>query len=162
MSAVLSPCERYRYRLGREIGLFGPIAAVIMVNPSTANADTDDATIRRLVGFGKRFGWSSVIVGNVFAYRATDVRDLAHADDPIGPDNPGHLENILGEADIAVVAWGTLSKLPPALREGWRTVSQIGASLGVPLKCFAVAKDGHPRHPLMLKYDLDLKDWQNP
>jgi hypothetical protein len=142
--------------------MFGPVAAVIMVNPSTADAEVDDATIRRVIGFGKRLGWSKVVVGNVFAYRATDIRELARAVDPSGPDNLGHLGEILAQSDLAIVAWGTLSKLPPSLREEWRTVSEIGASLGVSLKCFGIAKDGHPRHPLMLKYDLELVDWVYP
>lgn len=142
--------------------MFGPVAAVIMVNPSTADAEEDDATIRRVIGFGKRLGWSKVIVGNVFAYRATDIRQLAYAADPIGTDNPAHLKEILAQAELAIVAWGTLSKLPPALRERWSIVSDIAASIKVPLKCFGVAKDGHPRHPLMLKYQTDLVDWRAP
>lgn len=162
MSAVLSPCKKFRYRLQRDIGLFGPVAAMIMVNPSTADAYADDATIRRVIGFGKRLGWSRVIVGNVFAYRATDIRELARAADPIGPDNAAHLAEILDQADVAIVGWGTLSKLPPALREGWHTVSEIAASQGVSLRCFGVAKDGHPRHPLMIKYQSDLVEWQSP
>jgi hypothetical protein len=162
MSAVLSPCGQYRYRLEREISLFGPRAAVIMVNPSTADAEINDATIRRVIGFGERLGWSRVTVGNVFAYRATDIRDLAGATDPIGPDNAYHLRAIMDQADLTVVAWGTLTKLPPSLRGEWRTVAEIAASIGVPLKCFAEAKDGHPRHPLMLKYDLELAVWQAP
>ena len=162
MSAVISTCGRYRYRLERDIALFGRVAAVVMVNPSTADAETNDATIRRIIGFGERLGWSRVIVGNVFAYRATDIRMLASAADPVGPDNSAHLTAILREAEITIVAWGTLSKLPPALRGEWRTVSEIAAADGVPLKCFGMVTDGHPRHPLMLKYDLDLADWQSP
>jgi hypothetical protein len=160
LTAVMSPCGQYRYRLDREIALFGQVAAVVMVNPSTADAETNDATIRRIIGFGERLGWSRVIVGNVFAYKATDIRALAGAADPIGPDNSEHLRAILDQADVRVVAWGTLSKLPSALRGEWRTVFEIATARGLPLKCFGVVKDGHPRHPLMLKYDLGLVDWR--
>jgi hypothetical protein len=45
-------------------------------------------------------------VGNVFAYRATNIRDLASVADPVGPDNTQHLTEILREADTAIVAWG--------------------------------------------------------
>lgn len=162
MSAVLSLCGQYRYRLERSVGIFGPVAAVIMVNPSTADAKVNDATIRRVIGFGKRLGWSKVIVGNVFAYRATDIRELATAAEPIGPDNAEHLTEIFGQADVAIVAWGTLSKLPRSLRQEWRNVARIAATMGVQLKCFGVARDGHPRHPLMLKKDLDVVEWQPP
>ena len=61
-SAVISPCGRYRYRLERD----GPgegRTVIIMVNPSTADAETDDATIRKLKGFGARNGWGRIIVG---------------------------------------------------------------------------------------------------
>lgn len=133
-----------------------------MVNPSTADAVTDDATIRRVVGFGIRFGWSKVIVVNVFAYRATDVRVLAQVPDPIGPDNAQHLRLILDEAEVALVAWGSLSKLPLALRDEWRNVSAIAGAAGKQLKCLGVANDGHPRHPLMLSYQSKVADWRVP
>lgn len=51
MSAIISPCGKYRYRLERE----GPgegATAIIMVNPSTADAENDDRTISKLRGFG--------------------------------------------------------------------------------------------------------------
>ncbi|OYX08820.1 MAG: hypothetical protein B7Z08_07520 [Sphingomonadales bacterium 32-68-7] len=133
-----------------------------MVNPSTADAERDDATIRRVIGFGKTLGWSRVIVGNVFAYRATDIRELANAADPVGPENPAHLGEILDQADVAIVAWGTLGKLPRSLRLEWRNVAEIAATFAVPLKCFGTTKDGHPRHPLVLKKDLGLVEWRTP
>ena len=162
MSAVLSPCGQYRYRLERDIGMFGPVAAVIMVNPSTADAEVDDPTIRRVIGFGKRLGWSRVIVGNVFAYRATNIRDLATARDPVGQDNTKHLHSIFNEVDLAVVAWGPLSKLPPSLRSEWRSVYEIAVASGIQPQCLGKAKDGHPRHPLMLSYHSELADWHAP
>lgn len=162
MAAVISQCGQYRYRLERTIGMFGPVAAVIMVNPSTADAVTDDATIRRVIGFGKRFGWSRVIVGNVFAYRSTDIRGLASVEDPLGPENSHHLRAIFNEADIAVVAWGPLSKLPRNLRDGWQNVRAVADETGAELRCLGCAQDGHPRHPLMLSYSSELAEWRAP
>jgi len=162
MSAVISKCGQFRYRLEREIGLSGPVAAVIMVNPSTADASLDDATIRRVVGFGKRFGWSKVLVGNVFAFRATDVGALAEAKDPVGPDNLAHLTDILNQAETTIVAWGPLAKLPSNLRQQWKEVVRISNELGKPLQCLASAKDGHPRHPLMLSYEAVPFSWAPP
>lgn len=162
MSAVLSACGFYRYRLERDISMFGITAAVVMVNPSTADAEVDDATIRRVRGFGKLLGWSRVIVGNVFAYRATDVRALNGVQDPVGPENSDHLTQILSEADAAIVAWGPISKLPTALRQEWRSVLELADKVNVPLRCLGVAKDGHPRHPLMLSYGAVLRDWVPP
>ncbi|MEQ8772008.1 MAG: DUF1643 domain-containing protein, partial [Erythrobacter sp.] len=112
MTAIISDCGAFRYRLERELSMFGPVGAFIMVNPSTADAENDDQTIRKVVGFASRFGWSRVIVANVFAYRATDIAELARASDPVGPDNSCHLREVMNDADEIVCAWGALAKLP--------------------------------------------------
>lgn len=160
MSAIISPCAAYRYRLDRHIANTGEWAAVIMVNPSTADAETDDATIRKLRGFGERNGWVRVVVGNLFAYRSTDVRQLATAHDPIGPENDQHLDDIMTEADLIVFAWGPMSKLPKRLRTRWRAVYEMARYLGKPILSIGKpAKDGHPCHPLMLAYATELQPW---
>jgi hypothetical protein len=162
VSAVISSCGKFRYRLDRTIGMFGATAAIVMVNPSTADAAVDDATIRRIIGFGKRLNWSRIIVGNVFAYRATDVRSLASARDPVGPENTKYLRQIFSEAHIAVVAWGPLAKLPIGLRAEWQSIPRLADEADASLMCWGVARDGHPRHPLMLSYGAELVDWAPP
>lgn len=161
MSAVISPCGRYRYRLERDAGLFAIGAtAIIMVNPSTADALEDDHTIRKLRRFAELNGWGRIIVGNLFAYRATDVRDLGSVADPIGPENDAHLLRIAEEADRVVFAWGPVTKQPLALRHRWRAVAEIFATfLHRPLSIGAPAKCGHPRHPLMLAYAEPIMPW---
>ena len=83
-SAIISHCGKYRYRLDRMVSDSGPVYAFFGVNPSTADASVDDATVRKWRGFVQRWGGSRFIVGNVFAYRATDVNELATAVDPFG------------------------------------------------------------------------------
>jgi hypothetical protein len=160
-SAIISDCGRYRYRLDRD----GPgegQTVVIMVNPSTADAEQDDATIRKLKGFGARNGWGRIIVGNLFAYRATDVRELAAVDDPVGPENEAYLRRMFYGAKQTVVAWGPVSKVPRRLRERWREVWALAEcyppvlSIGEPAKC------GHPKHPLMLAYSTPIVPWVLP
>jgi len=160
MSAVISPCGKYRYRLERP-DVFGDFAtAVIMVNPSTADATENDATIRKLIGFRNVRGWGHLIVGNLFAYRATDVNELAVVADPIGPDNDYHLRRIIGDAQQVVVGWGALAKQPKALRGRWEAVAGIIQALGKPmLSIGAPLKDGHPRHPLMPSYVEPILPW---
>lgn len=160
MSAVISDCGRYRYRLERQTAGVGA-TAVIMVNPSTADAEQDDATIRKLRGFGDRNQWGRIIVGNLFAYRATDVRELAHASDAIGPENDDHLLRIAAEVNRAVFAWGPVTKQPRALRQRWERVADIFVHLR-PLRIGEPAKCGHPRHPLMLAYAEPIQPWENP
>jgi hypothetical protein len=133
-----------------------------MVNPSTADATHDDATIRRVIGFTERLGGGWAIVGNKFAFRATDVNALKTATDPRGPENDAHLEAIMAAAPVVIAAWGPLAKLPPNLRRRWRTVAAIADKVGAKLMCLGTAQDGHPRHPLMLAYDTPLIPWKAP
>jgi hypothetical protein len=161
-SAIISPCGLYRVRLERELSDAGMVAAICGVNPSTADALIDDQTIRKDMGFGRRLGWRRIIKVNKFAFRATDVKALRSARDPIGSDNDLHIEQAFREADIAIAAWGPLSKLPDRLRTRWRKVAAIAESVGKPLHCFGTAQDGHPRHTLMLAYDTPLIEWSPP
>ncbi len=164
MSAIISPCGLYRYRLERSIGglLAGPTVAWIMVNPSTADAATDDATIRKVVGFSERLGFGHIVVGNLFAFRATDIRALRTAADPIGPYGGDHLRSIMRGAEKVIVAWGPCAKLPRWLRNRWMEVAGIAEANRIQLWCLGTAQDGHPLHPLMLGYDRPLRLWERP
>lgn len=167
MSAIISECGLYRYRLDRILrDDHGPTVAFIMVNPSTADASQDDPTIRKCIGFAKAHGAERLVVGNKFAYRATDVKELRKARDPIGPENDKHLRDILYEADIVFVAWGALTKLPEALRGRWKDIVRIADDVRREGLCdlLAIGKtgDGHPRHPLMTGYDTPVAKWDVP
>ncbi len=162
-SAIISPCGKYRYRLERP-DVFGDFnTAVIMVNPSTADAVEDDATIRKLNGFRNRHGWGNLIVGNLFAYRTKDVRELATVDDPVGSDNGYRLAEIFLDAQQVVFAWGPSSKLPKRLRNHWREVDSLARKMHcTPMSIGLPAKDGQPCHPLMLPYERQLQAWVPP
>ncbi|MBB2962904.1 DUF1643 domain-containing protein [Methylobacterium sp. R2-1] len=164
MSAIISPCGLYRYRLERDLGsmLAGPTVAWIMVNPSTADAVEDDHTIRKVIGFSQRLGAGRIIVGNLFAFRATDIKALRTAADPIGLDADQHLRAIFEAAERIIVAWGPVAKVPPHLRTRWRRPFGFAQALGRELMCLGTAQDGHPLHPLMLGYDRPLVPWSPP
>lgn len=157
MTAVISDCGKYRYRLDRSCGMLGgPVYAFFGVNPSTADAEIDDATVRKWTGFVKRWGGSRFIVGNVFAYRATDVRELARAVDPVGRENIAYLLMIAAEADVIVPCWGNTSKVPKELRHHFGTTTDAISCYGKPVMTFGASKSGDPLHPLMLGYDTPL------
>jgi hypothetical protein len=163
MNATISACGEYRYRLERDTSDFGGQTAVIMVNPSTADAETDDQTIRKLRGFGERNGWGRVVVGNLFAYRATDVRELGKVPDPVGPENDNELAVIAMQVDRVVYAWGPVTKQPKWHRGRWKAVDAIFRRNGhFPLCIGAPAKCGHPCHPLTLGYDRPIIGWAQP
>jgi hypothetical protein len=160
-SALLSRCGTYRWRLERKTANDGIVAAIIGVNPSTADAEVDDPTIRKDMGFAARLGWRRIIKGNLFAYRATDIKDLRglSIDTAVGPENDAHLIEMFKEADVVVAAWGPTAKLPPRLRNRWRRVVSIADHYQIDLMCFGTAQDGQPRHTLMLAYDTPLVPW---
>src|SRR5262249_3639514 len=79
-----------------------------LLNPSTADAEQDDATVRKCMGLSRRWGCGKVQVVNLFAFRSTDPKALRLAADPIGPANAVWLGRATQEAEGPVVcAWGT-------------------------------------------------------
>lgn len=159
MTAIISPCGLYRYRLEREVQEEGKVFAFFGINPSTADASVDDATVRKWRGFAQRNGCRKFIVGNVFSYRATDVRELGSVLDAQGPEHHAHLAAIIRDADVLVPCWGSSLKVPSSMR--WR----IGAMMAdlmlswKPVLHFGVTASGDPKHPLMLGYDTPLLPW---
>jgi len=109
-TAEISPCGRYRYRLDRawvdEKVMRPGTCTFIMLNPSTADGTTDDPTIRRCVGFAKRWSYNHLVVVNLFAFRATDPATLLAASDPEGPDAMGHIWDACVVSGLIVCAWG--------------------------------------------------------
>lgn len=110
-TASISECGLYRYLLGRAWG-DGPLLPFIMLNPSTADADIDDPTIRRCMGFAKREGTSGVSVANLFALRSKDPSALLTVSGRVGPGNEFALE-MLTRAAIE----GELGRLRDRLRK---------------------------------------------
>jgi len=159
MSAIISECGLFRYRLERDIQPALHVVAYFGINPSTADADLDDATVRKWRGFSQRNDFARFIVGNVFAFRATNVARLASADDPIGPGNMAALCGIIRDADVLVPCWGSRAKLPPSLHMQLGRVQSLILSSGKPVRIFGLTKTGDPMHPLMLGYNTPLIEW---
>lgn len=145
-SARLSLCGRYRYELTRawSRGLSRRLV-VIGLNPSTADANDDDPTIRRCIGFAQREGCGGLVMLNLFAFRATNPAELAQAQDPIGPDNDDALKSAFWAHTLDAVwlaAWGAHGQAIDRAREvfSWHDAPAfycLGRTLG-----------GFPRHPL--------------
>ena len=163
MTAVLSPCGIYRYRLERTVGMVGPVFAFFGINPSTADATEDDPTVRKWTGFTKAWGGSRFVVGNAWPLRATDVRALATATrwKHIDRENWSHLLRMVEEADVLVPCWGDRGKVPKSMHAEldrlrcWLVT--VGQATGKPVQCFGLTKAGDPMHPLMLPYSTRLQ-----
>ena len=158
MSAIISDCKNYRYRLDRKVQDDGIVIAYFGINPSTADATIDDQTVKKWIGFAKINNGSRFIVGNVFAYRSTNVRGLS-CRDPIGADNEKYLQEIINEADILVPCWGNISKVQRNLRYKFDEVKSAILDSGKPVKIFGLTNSDCPRHPMMLGYNTELVDW---
>ncbi len=160
-SCLLSECGQYRYFLGRtEPELPGRRITFVMLNPSTADATTDDPTIRRCRGFARREGFGLLAVINLFAYRATQPADLFALESNEkreGPRNEEICKQVLKASDTVVVAWGANVTSKETLRMlGW--IREAGKQ---PV-CLGRTRGGQPRHPLyvsaqqpLIPYDTD-------
>jgi hypothetical protein len=153
-NAVMSVCGKYRYVLTRQVGPGIRTAAFIMLNPSTADSTQDDPTIRRCIGFSKLWGCGKLIVMNLFAVRATRPFDMKRAADPVGPDNREWFQKMLADrGDGPVVCgWGVHG----SHREQDVAVLDWLANLGIEPVSLGMTKDGHPKHPLYVPYDVEL------
>ena len=155
MTAHLSDCGLYRYRLTREWG-GGRLLPFVMLNPSTADANADDPTIRRCMGFAKREGAGGIVVVNLYGLRATDPAELRRTKDPFGPDNRANIHALGTFAFLSgmpiVCAWGTGGWVRSANRDTIHLLKSTGANL----VCLGTTKDGHPKHPLYIKADQPL------
>lgn len=159
MSAIISQCGKFRYRLERDVQMDGLTFAYFGINPSTADATLDDATVRKWIGFTKINGGRRFIVGNVFAFRSTDVKALMRTDDPFGPANRLHLLRIADDADVLVPCWGDTKKVTGPLRHAFGHLLVELLATGKPVKTFGLTAGGDPKHPLMLSYDTKLIEW---
>lgn len=159
MTAILSPCGLYRFELERDVQLDGIVTALFGVNPSWADATSDDPTIRKDIGFAKVHGWRQIIKGNVFPFRSDDVRALRGVTDHRLEENAEHIRAIAARADILVPCWGRRDKLPVPLRPQLAVTLDLLRATGKPIFTFGFTASGDPIHPLMLAYSTPLTRW---
>lgn len=157
--AEISTCRRYRYLLWRRWDKSKPHLVFIMLNPSTADGETDDATIRVCMGRATRMGCGGIRVVNLFAYRATAPADMMRADDPVGPENDQAIARALqGGPHMVVAAWGRDGAFQGRYHD---VVSLVCGDYGVPIYCLGQTADGMPKHPLRIPYSKEPELWTN-
>lgn len=146
--------SNHRYILRRNWMGDGGVVNFIMLNPSTADDVFDDATIRRCIGFAKRWGFSGLVVTNLFAYRATQPKDLKALLATtggfwlaIGEDNAKHLRQEAASANTIVCAWGDNCDVLPH-----RDLDVIAKFRAYDLFCIRRTKKGNPAHPVRESY----------
>ncbi len=114
-----------------------------MLNPSTADAERFDPTVRRCYGYARDWGFGSMEVVNLFALRSTYPEMLKRVPDPVGPENDGAILKAVKNSDLTVAAWGVLGKLRGRDREVLELIGSVRD-----LHCLGTTKAGQPLHPL--------------
>ena len=145
--AVFSDCGRYRYELWRRWDADLPTVMFIMLNPSKADAERDDPTIEKCLRFAECWGYGGLLVGNLFAWKATCPDELRTVAGPVGPLNGRALLDMASGADLVVAAWGN----DGSLRGRSSVVQRMFAGR---LHFLKPNKTGEPAHPLYLPSDL--------
>lgn len=100
----------------------------------------------RCINFAKSWGYGGVCMTNLFAYRATDPKDMKAQNDPIGADNDIWLNKLANDAGIVVAAWGNDGS--------YLGRSNMVVEMLPNLHYLKMNKSGEPAHPLYLKADL--------
>lgn len=154
--AFFSPDRRYRYHLWRRWDKTLPSLAFLMLNPSVAAEDEDDPTITRCITRARKTGYGALEVVNLFALVSTDPRRLyAPGEDPIGPENDRIITDVVLSCGTLVCAWSAHAR-----HLGRETaVLDLLQRLSVTPHVLTINKDGTPRHPLYISYDITPRPW---
>lgn len=122
----------------------------VMLNPSTADAERLDPTLRKCQGFSLRWGAAGFEVVNAYAYRATDPRNLERAGFPIGPENDAWIFRRAVAAETVILGWG--ARIQPARQAALLDLIRMARDGKSPPRALGFAGSGQPRHPLYMPY----------
>lgn len=153
--------RRHRYTLARCFDAPAWQAAerrllFVMLNPSTADEETNDPTIRRCCGFAQSWGYSHLAIANLFSLRSTDPKALYSDDEAEGdPENLTWILQLALQADLVICAWGVHG----ALRGRGKRVREMLEQEQIETHILGLTKGGCPRHPLYLSGGLRPVPW---
>jgi hypothetical protein len=149
--ALFSPCRRWRYLLWRRWDAALPVANFLMLNPSTADELKLDPSCTRARLYAERWGYGSLIVTNIFGWRATDPQEMKAVRDPIGRGNDRAILRAARESAIVVCAWGNHgTHLGRA-----EAVRQLLRKGKIQPRVLRMNAGGEPAHPLYLPAHLE-------
>ena len=148
--ASFSSCRRWRYLLWRRWDATRPVANFLMLNPSTADEFRLDPSCTRARLYAERWGFGALIVTNLFAWRATDPREMKAAREPIGRANDRAIVRAAREAALVVCAWGNHG----AHLGRSACVRQLLEGAGIELHALRLTGASEPAHPLYLRATL--------
>jgi hypothetical protein len=153
--AIFDRTRKYRYKLWRSWDESLPQVAFLMLNPSKADAEKNDQTIRTCIGMATRFGFGSLEVVNLFAYCATYPEELRAAKNPIGKLNDRYIVDAVSKSGSVILAWGNHGDIRSRADEVLKLLAEDQSKL----VCLGLTKSSHPRHPLYVPATTTLKSY---
>ncbi|MFA5490202.1 MAG: DUF1643 domain-containing protein [Candidimonas sp.] len=154
--AILSDDHKHRFWLSRQWAT-GPLVIFVMHNPSTADADIDDPTIRRCIAFAEQWGYGGLGVVNRFSIRSSNPDDLWKTAYPNHQINDKILNHVVEKCESIVAAWGKHGKNAyqrSVISERDNFIFNLCHRYKRNISYIEVTKEGIPRHPLYLKGNL--------
>ena len=152
--------SEYRYILGTRGK--NPLIC-IGINPSTAEPDNLDNTLKSVERIALGNGFDSFIMFNVYAQRATDPDAMEkECNSALHKENLEAFRYVLSISEKPAVwaAWGAIIEKRPYLADCVRDMVQVGQEYGAKWYCAgAITKKGHPHHPLYLRKDEIIKEF---
>lgn len=141
----------YRYFLWRTWAPARGSVLWVMFNPSRADGEEDDPTLRRCLGFSESWGFGGFEVVNLYALRSPEPWRVFDVDDPVGPRNDAVVASCIARATLIIAAWGSL--IGPRHTVRVAKIEALTDRAGVRLECLGQTFHGHPYHPLRLRAD---------
>lgn len=154
--------SEYRYILGTT----GKRPLIcIGINPSTAKPNDLDNTLKSVERIALGNGFDSFIMFNVYAQRATRPDDMdKELNEELHKENMKAFDYILslyqGGSPAVWAAWGNIVEKRQYLKKCLFDMVEISKKYGATwYSCGAISKKGHPHHPLYLKKDSPLDEF---
>ena len=145
--ANISKDKIYRYTLSRTWDSTKPTVLFIGLNPSIADENIDDPTITRCINFAKDWGYGTLLMANLFAFRSTYPKEIYLIDDPIGKDNDHYILECVKQSDLIIACWGNNG----TYMDREKFIKELVPNL----YCLQKNKNGTPHHPLRLSRDIN-------
>lgn len=156
---LFSPCRQWRYALWTDFTDHPQrVCNFLMLNPSTADEHKNDPTVERCERRARAWGYDRLVVTNIFAWRATNPRQLHQVPDPTGAENDHHILHQANQSEIIICAWGASHA---KLNQRSAHVLTLLQTLDRPIHCLRKAANGEPCHPLYLPYRLSPSLFKN-
>jgi len=144
-TAVFDPTRTHRFALYRSWAPSMGTVAFIGLNPSTADENVDDNTVRRCINYTSAWGYGKLVMLNLFSLRSTDPKGLRCAT-PNLPENDQHIISECQKAKLVVAAWGVHGSY-------LKRDEEVLNLLDMNVVCLGLSKKGYPRHPLYMRKD---------